>query len=283
MLEFINNKILNLYNLVGLMTLFSVFIAFIEYKNRLFDRQKQILISLKHQLKISSLWASANNEGYISEPNDARKLQMTDPFYIIFEIENYALKDVMVQPGIIDFSDRFNEALANYNQHITRIRDLERFRENLCIENIVSSQIIREKLKKEQDKPEMERNFQNFLNSFNEKNPEERKAKFLAKKFYKYNHIIHYQFIGSRSSGGLKNFYHILKEEISNQEKQIIKRIKIFNFIFFVLLLILSFGGISFLGLKFKNIEQMIILVLVLIIVSLIYYYRFFKRILICN
>ena len=72
MLKFINKQILNLDNLVGLVTLIGVFIAFIEYKSRLFDRQTQILTSLKYQLKISGSWASADNEGYTGKPNDAR-------------------------------------------------------------------------------------------------------------------------------------------------------------------------------------------------------------------
>lgn len=278
MLEFINSQVLDLGNLVGLATLIGIFIAFIEYKNKLFDRQKQVLVSLKDQLKISGSWASASNEGYIGEPSDVKKLEMTDPFYIIFNIENSAMRDVMIQPGIIDFTDKFNEALANYNQHISRIRDLEKFRENLCSENIEATQIIREKLKIEQQKSKKEQNFQNFLNNFDEKNPKEKKAKFLANKLYNYSYIIHYRLIGSRNSGGLKTFYHILEEEITNQEKKIIKKMKIFSFIFFVIILILSFGFMSFLSLRFKNIEQVIILILVIIIVSLVYHYRFSRK-----
>jgi len=278
MLEFINNQVLNLGNIVGLLTLIGVFIAFIEYKNKLFDRQKQVLSSLKHQLKISGSWASADNEGYIGEPDESRKLAMTDPFYIIYTIENSALKEIMVQPGVIDFSDRFNDALANYNQHISRIRDLEKFRESLCTENIILCQIIREKLKLEQQKSEKEQNFQNFLNSFDENKPKEKEAKFLANKFYNYSRIIHYQLIGSKNSGGLKQFYHILEEEKFNQEKKIVKEIKVFSFILFIALLFLSFGFISFLGLKLRNIEQIIIVILLSAIVSLINYYRHLKR-----
>lgn len=283
MLGFINNQILNLGNLVGLATLIGIFIAFIEYKDRLFDRQKQVLASLKHQLEISGSWASANNEGYIGEPSDDRKIVMTDPFYIIYNIENSALKDVMVQPGIVDFTDKFNNALANYNQHISRIRDLEKFREDLCTENIDLCQIIREKIKLEQRKSKKEQNFQNFLNSFDENKTEEKKAKFLANKFYNYSYIIHYQLIGSRNSGGLKQFYHILDEERVKQGENIVKKIKFFNFIFFILLLFLSFGFVSFLGLKFKNLEQTIILILGLCMGSLIYHYRYLKKDSLCN
>ena len=200
---------------------------------------------------------------------------MTNPFYIIYNIENSALKDVIVQPGIIDFSDRFNKALANYNQYISRIRDLERFRENLCTENIESSQIIVDKLRVEQQKPPEERNFQKFLASFDENNPKEKKAKLLANKFYNYSYTIHYQLIGSRNSSKLKNFYHILEEEISNQRKKFFKKLKIFSWIFFIFILILLLGFILFFGIKFRNIEQFICLVLVSAMLSLIYHYKY--------
>lgn len=274
MLEFINNQVLNLNNLVGLATLSGIFIAFIEYKNKLLERQRQTLISLESQLKISGSWASASNEGYIGEPSEQQKLSFANPFYLIYTIENSALKDVMVQPGIIDFNEMFNEALAQYNQHISRIRDLENFRENLCLSNIDNSRIIQEKIKQEESKQPSERNYNNFWQSFNDKNIDEQKARFLVDKFYQYGYIIHYQLIGSRNSGGLKNFYHILKEEIDKQREVIQKRIFLFDIIFFFFISFLFLGMITFLKLQFKNIGQSLIFLLLIIIISLVNHYK---------
>lgn len=278
MLEFINNQVLNLDNLVGLATLIGIFIAFIEYKNKLLERQRQALISLESQLKISGSWASASNEGYIGEPNEQQKLSFVNPFYLIYTIENSALKDVMVQPGVIDFSKRFNEALAQYNQHISRIRDLEKFREQVCLNNIDKSRLILEKIKTEQNKLASEQSYQNFIKSFNESDVNEKTAKFLAHKFYNDSYEIHYRLIGSRNSGGLKNFYHILEEEIDKQRKVIQKRKLLFNFIFFFFISLFFLGIITFLKLQFKNIEQFLILLLLIIIISLFNHYHYKNR-----
>lgn len=268
MFDFINNNLLNIQSLAGVGTILGLYFAFWQYKKNSFERQKQILISLNNQLSISGLWAGA--EGYPEEPSEDKKLNFSDPFYIIFEIENFALKEVMVQRGGVDFSKTFHNSLSQYNQHISRIRDLEKFREQLCINNFDSAIIIVDKLKEERNKLKSEQSYTEFIKSFDENKNDEKLARFLADKFYGYSYNIHYKIIGSRNSGGLNNFHHILLGEIIGHEKKIKKQVKIYNIIFSIFLLPIILALISLFGWRLTDMEQILIVFLIIIILWLL-------------
>ncbi|MFA4834050.1 MAG: hypothetical protein WC619_04380 [Patescibacteria group bacterium] len=259
MFEYINS-IITLSNLVGLSAFVALFLVFLNYKNDKFNRYNQVLISLKHQLSISGSWASADNEGYVGHPDDTRKLEFTNPSRIIFDIENSSLKDVMVQLGVIDFSDKFHEALANYNQGIRTLNSLESFRRDLCSSNIEISRIVQLKIQLEFS--QVHHDYNRFIGSFNLSNPDEKSALYLANNIYNYNENIHYKVIGSRNSKGLKTFYHIIQEEIEKQEKKIKNEKITFSIIFFFLCLLSLLALFSFLAFSFTNFEQIFILFL---------------------
>ena len=56
----------------------------------------------------------------------------------------------MTQLGVINFSPKFHNALANFNQHINRILDTERLIEQLCFNNLDSALLIEEKIDREE-------------------------------------------------------------------------------------------------------------------------------------
>lgn len=194
------------------LTAIGVFVAIIIYKLQVYSSRRQIVRAAKSQLEVIAPWASASREGYIGEPSDEDKFNRTNPFYVIYGIEHDAIKDVMILPGVLNFSEDFSRNLANFIQNIGRIRDLETFREKLVLANIATSFVLDKKIKESLGK---DMTYPDFINNLSDE------EKRLAKKLYKYNHEIHYQFIGSRNSGGLKQNYHDLMEEILQKESDL--------------------------------------------------------------
>jgi hypothetical protein len=139
MLVFINLVLGIINKFIGLVAVLGFFIAFWEFFNKMYEKQEQALFSLVAQLEITKSWAGGEGKGYIGEPSEEQKLIWTNPFYLIFSIEDSALKAAMIQLSPVNLNPELNpntlsikkvsEALANYNQLINNIMDLENLKE----------------------------------------------------------------------------------------------------------------------------------------------------------
>lgn len=251
--EFVNSYLLNGENLAAFVTVLSVLFIVWQYIKGVLERREQILISLEMQLKTSGPWASADNDGYVGEPDERKKLEFTDPYKAVLGIENTALKMVMIQPGIVDFSEKLHENLASYNQHISRITDLNNFRNRIVAGDPVGRSIIVEKLEQENKKFPEERMFTSFLNRFDEKNPLEARAKNLAKFICNQFIVLHYIVIGNRASDGLKATYHILAEEIKGARERLGYFKFRWNMMVFLFTIPMLLSCMSYVGMKFSD------------------------------
>lgn len=205
-------------NFIGFATILGIWFGFWQYLRVGYERKNQIINSLESQLDVTAIWSRVNNEGYLGEPNDNVKLNFSHPFRFIFGIESSVIKNITFQPGIVDFSKEFYKAVAEFNQAVNTLSDLERFLEQLSFNNPEISRMIEMKLNDEEKK--LEKSTQSHLSFMNSFNQDEFLAKYISDKIYSFNYQLHYKFIGSEKSGGLNQAHHILIEEINRQKKR---------------------------------------------------------------
>jgi len=169
-------------------------------------------------LSITGPWASSGNEGYVGHPSEEQKLDYANPFRLIYGIENVPFQQITLQQGIIDFSERILGNIFQLNQNIIRIKDIETFRRDLVSKNFNLAVELQGKLEvyKANNK---ERSFEDFLDYLGT-NRKSDNLKELARKLCRYYEIIHFTIIGSRNSGGMKQQYHEIEEELEKLEKR---------------------------------------------------------------
>lgn len=227
---------LSFLNFTGLITIVGVYLAIFEYYAKSLSQKKSVIKSLKAQLNNSGCWASANSEGWIKDPDDSKKLSLTDPYYLVYNVEDHALKNISFLPGMSDFSYDVFQDLANYNQKLLSIHGHLEVRNHYVTNNLEKCELIYTEISKELEKTPSDRSYQKYGERI--KNIDaagERGLVMLSDQLYSHNLQIHYNLIGSATSGGLKELYHRLDHALTGQEKHLKPSVKINFFLFFLI------------------------------------------------
>jgi hypothetical protein len=139
-------------------------------------------------------------------------------------MNNSITEQLLLLPGIEDFSEKFINSVAKFNQHIYRIRSLISFRNSLLFHDLDISWDIHEKFKKFKcDRLEVDGvdKFFEELKEFQKNGNITQKQIFVANELYKKYFNLHSVCIGTKDSGGLKEAFHNIYEEILTKERQL--------------------------------------------------------------
>lgn len=223
--------------ITALLTNIGVLIAYIEFIRRDINSKKQIIKTLKNQLETTGQWAQATGPGYVGHPSDKEKIDWaTNPFGFIYETRAEVLESIFLKEGIISFSDEFLGKLFEYNQNISRIKNIVDFQKNIVANNYPSALSLEEKGKNYKNKiNSVSWNWNKFLSTLSNRG-EARLAELIAE----YNEVIHYVVIGGPKSNGMKEQHDTLKKEIDEKEKELFK-ISVFQTVIFTILFDLLF------------------------------------------
>ncbi len=221
----------------------AVLIAFIQFRKIEIDRKKQIIKSIYNQLETTGVWAQVNSPGYIGHPNDKEKIEWAHPFSYVYGIKHEGLQLIALQEGIIDLPDRFISRLFEYNQNISRIKDLADFKKDITSSNFKAAYELEKQIKNYSSKiNSVSINWNSFLvtirSSVGGKNYPEIVR--MAELFADYGTKIHYEIIGNSLSNGMKQQHEELKIFISQIEKKLC-RPSFFNIIFLSTLSLILF------------------------------------------
>lgn len=203
------DKITSDGSLIGLI---GIFLALLTYFFKQWQEYKNTLNALSSQINAIKAWARADDEGWSNPPTEEDKLGFVKPFYLIFIMDNSIIKQTLISPGIVNFSQLFVQAVAHFNQQILRIHTIMNFRNNIALENFELSQQIEEKLSRYRAQTGIPLSFEKFMESLNDK---ERNVAYLL---YEYNKQIHTDLIGRKESGGLKNLFHLIENELQSKK-----------------------------------------------------------------
>lgn len=118
-------------DIVGAVTILGILIAFVQYRNEKFIQKINLIKSVKAQMNELGPWASYENEGWKNPPTIAQDLRYMRTFDVIFDMNSNVTEQLLLLPGVENFSDKFIANVANFNQNIYRIRSLINFRNEL--------------------------------------------------------------------------------------------------------------------------------------------------------
>lgn len=277
--------VLNLdLNLISIfLTDFAVLIAFIQFRKIEIDRRKQVIKTIFNQLEVTGAWAQVNSQGYLGNPSDQEKIEWANPFKYVYRIKHEGLQSIALQEGVIDFPDRFISRLFEYNQNISRIKDLTDFKKNVTASNFEIAIKLENQVKTYLSVTNpISTNWNSFLTTLNTSVMKKNLSRVsrMAELFVEYGSKIHYEIIGSDNSNGMKQQHNELEKFISQIERKLCQP-SIFNIASFsLLLLILFFILFTFFNYqKFFTVYYGVILLFdILIAVSIeLFYIRNFK------
>ncbi|MDI6777736.1 MAG: hypothetical protein QMD77_00935 [Patescibacteria group bacterium] len=225
--------------LIKLVTAFGVFVVVWTYQKNRFREKHNIIKAMLAQLESLRLWASADNEGWKDPPTDEQKMRYIEIFDLIYKMNNGVINQSLIMPGIVDFSDKLILAVAEFNQLIDRIHSLSGYRNTLTLNQYELCRRIERKLRKYKKSSHSPRTYDDFLNTL--KNDE----KYITQQLYILYYRLHSGNIGTSFSGGLKQNYHIIYDELKLKEEKL-KNLEWGNFLLYLLLIFLIYVIISF-------------------------------------
>jgi len=217
------------------------------------------------QLEIGKSWTGP----YSGSPTEEQKLELTHPWKVVFAVETTPSREVIIQPGIIDFSKEFVEKLAKYNQNHSRMRDLEKFREELVTSNLEETLVILEKIEQENKNPPGARNYGRFLSSFNTNVQKEKRALELAKELCHLGRIMHFDIIGDTYKEGFHTCHNFLVSEIAKENKKIIRERIIYSIFSILGLFFAILATTSLFHRQPQSLSQLANLLLIAVIIEL--------------